>query len=61
MGWTTGARFPAGVENFSPRHRVQTGSGARLASYPLSTLCSLPGCKASDLWRWPLSSLCCRG
>jgi hypothetical protein len=28
-------RFSAGAENFSPRHHVQTGSGAHQASYPV--------------------------
>jgi hypothetical protein len=32
-----GARFPAGAGNFSIRHRVQTGSGAHLASNPVGT------------------------
>jgi hypothetical protein len=31
-------RFPAGVENFPLRHRVQTGSAAHQASYPMGTL-----------------------
>jgi hypothetical protein len=28
-------RFPAGTGNFSLRHRVQNGSGAHQASYPM--------------------------
>jgi hypothetical protein len=33
-----GVRFPAGEgRNFSLRHRVQTGSGAHPASYPMGT------------------------
>jgi len=28
----TGIRLPAGARNFSPRHRIQTGSGAHLTS-----------------------------
>jgi hypothetical protein len=32
-----GVRFPAGTGNFSLRHRVQTGSGAHPASYPMGT------------------------
>jgi hypothetical protein len=30
-------RFPAGAGNFSLRHRVQNGSGAHPASYPMGT------------------------
>jgi hypothetical protein len=30
-------RFPAGVGNFSLHHRVQNGSGAYPASYPVGT------------------------
>jgi hypothetical protein len=30
-------RFPAGAGNFSLHHRVQTGSGAYSASYPVGT------------------------
>jgi len=37
MGWTTRVRFPVGVGIFSLRHRVQTGSGAHPASYPIGT------------------------
>jgi hypothetical protein len=39
-------RFPAGAGNFSLHHRVQTGSGAYPASYPLGTMGSFPGGKA---------------
>jgi hypothetical protein len=39
-------RFPAGVGNFYLHHRVQNGSGARPASYPMRTRGSLPGGKA---------------
>jgi hypothetical protein len=35
MGWAIGVQFPAGAGNFSLRHRVQTGSGAHPASYPM--------------------------
>jgi hypothetical protein len=42
-----GARFPAGAENFSLPHRVQTGSGAHPASHPM-------GSGALSLWiKWP--------
>jgi hypothetical protein len=40
-------RFPVGVGNFSLRHRVQTGSGAHPASYPMGTRGSFPGAKAT--------------
>jgi hypothetical protein len=30
-------RYPAGARNFSLHHRVQNGSGAHPASYPMST------------------------
>jgi hypothetical protein len=39
-------RFPGGVGNFSLRHRVQTGSGAHPASYPMSIGGSFYGGKA---------------
>jgi hypothetical protein len=50
-------RFPVGVANFSLHHRVQTGSGAHPASYPMGTRCSFPGCKAAEAWSWPLTSI----
>jgi hypothetical protein len=40
-------RFPAGVGNLSLHHRVQTGSGAHPASYPMGTRGSFPGGKAA--------------
>jgi len=46
----TGVRLPAGAENLSPGHHVQTGSGAHPASYPMSTGGSLPGDKAAGAW-----------
>jgi hypothetical protein len=30
-------RFPAGTRNFSVHHRVQNGTGAHPASYPMGT------------------------
>jgi len=44
----TGVRFPAGAENFSPRHRVQTNSGAHLVSYTMGTGGSYPEGKAAE-------------
>jgi hypothetical protein len=40
-------RFPTGAGNFSLHHRVQNGSGAHPASYPLGTRGSFPGGKAA--------------
>jgi hypothetical protein len=42
-----GDRFPAGAENFSLRHRVQTGSGAHPASYLMGTAGYFPGVLAA--------------
>jgi hypothetical protein len=41
------ARFPEGAGNFSLHHRVQIGSGARAASYPVGTRGSFPGGSAA--------------
>jgi hypothetical protein len=40
-------RFPAGAGNFSLHHRVQNGSGAHPASYPMGTRGPFPGGKAA--------------
>jgi hypothetical protein len=40
-------RFPAGTGNFSLHCRVQNGSGAHPASYPMGTRGSFPGVKRS--------------
>jgi hypothetical protein len=40
-------RFPAEAGNFSLHHRVQNGSGAYPASYPMGTRGSCPGGKAA--------------
>jgi hypothetical protein len=40
-------RFPAGAGNFSLHYRVQNGSGAHPASYPIGTRGSFPGGKAA--------------
>jgi len=47
VGWMIGFRVPAGVGNFSLHHCVQTGSGAYLASYPMSTRGCFPEGKAA--------------
>jgi hypothetical protein len=39
-------RFPAGAGNFYLHHRLQNGSGAQPASYPIGTRGSFPGGKA---------------
>jgi hypothetical protein len=39
-------QFPAGAGNFSLHHRVQNGSGAHPASYPMCTRGPFPGGKA---------------
>jgi hypothetical protein len=40
-------RLPAGAGNFSLRHRIQNGSGAHPASYPMGTRGFFPGSKAA--------------
>jgi hypothetical protein len=41
----SGVRFPAGSGSFSLLHRVQYGSGAHPAAYPVGTRGSFPGGK----------------
>jgi hypothetical protein len=50
-------RLPAGAGNFSLHHRVQNGSGAHPASYPMGAGGSFPGGKAAAAWNWPLISI----
>jgi hypothetical protein len=50
-------RFPAGAGNFSLHHRVQNGSGAQPASYPMDTRGSVPGGRAAGELIWPLTSI----
>jgi hypothetical protein len=40
-------RFPVGAGNFSLHHRVQNGSAAHPASYPMGNRGSFPGGKAA--------------
>jgi hypothetical protein len=40
-------RVPAGAGNFSLHYRVQNGSGAHPASYPMGTRVSFPGGKVA--------------
>jgi hypothetical protein len=42
-----GVRFPSGAGEVSLRRRVQTGSGAHSASYPMGTRDSFPGSKSA--------------
>jgi hypothetical protein len=42
-----GVRVPADTGNFSLHYRGQTGSGAHLASYPMSTGGAFSGVKAA--------------
>jgi hypothetical protein len=53
---SSGVRFPAGAGHFSLHHRVQNGSGAQSASYPMGTRVSFPGDKAAGAWSWSLTS-----
>jgi hypothetical protein len=55
--WGSRARFPAGAGNYFLRHRVQNGSGAHPASYPMGTRGSFPGGKAAGALSWPLTSI----
>jgi hypothetical protein len=50
-------RFPVGAGNFSLHHRIQNGSGAHPASYPMGARRSLLGGKAAGMWSWPLTSI----
>jgi hypothetical protein len=51
-------RFPGGGGgNFSLHHRVQNGSAAHPASYPMGTRGSSPWGKAAGTWSWPLTSI----
>jgi len=55
MGWTTGVRFPAMDWILPPHHRVQNGSGAQPASYPMGTRVSFPGSKVAVMWSLQIS------
>jgi hypothetical protein len=47
----TGGSIPGrSWDIFSPRHLVQTGSGAYPPSYPMSTVGYFPGGKAAVAW-----------
>jgi hypothetical protein len=49
--------FPAGAGNLSLHHRVDTGSGAHPAFYPMGTGGSFHGGKAAGAWSWPLACI----
>jgi hypothetical protein len=49
-----------GAGNFSLHHRVQNGSGAHSASYPMGARGSFPGGNVAGAWSWPLTSVQCR-
>jgi len=53
----TEVRFSTGAENFSPRHRVQTGSEVKPASCQMGTGDSFPRSNAAGAWSWPLTSI----
>jgi hypothetical protein len=53
----SGVRLPAGAGNFSLYYRVQNGSGAHPASYPIGNRGFFPGGKAAGAWSWPLTSI----
>jgi hypothetical protein len=54
---SSSVRFPAGAGNFSLYNRVQNGSGAHPAPYPMGTRGSFLGGKAAGAWSWPLTSI----
>jgi hypothetical protein len=50
-------RLSVGAGNFSLHHRIQNGSGAHPASFPMGTRGSFLGGKAAGAWSWPLTSI----
>jgi len=54
-------RFSEGDGNFSLYHRVQKGSGALTASYPMGKRGSFLGGNAAVSWTWPFTSIYCWG
>jgi hypothetical protein len=55
--WGSRVLFPAGAGYFSLHHRVQNGSGAHPASYPMGTGGSFPGGKEGGVRSWPLTAI----
>jgi len=43
--------------HFPVCHRIQTGSGAHSAPYPMGTGSSFPGSKIARMWSWPFTSI----
>jgi len=52
-----GVRYPVGTVIFSLLHRVQIVSGAHPGSYLMGTGASSLGCKVTEAWSWPLTSI----
>jgi hypothetical protein len=50
-------RVLVGAGNFSLHHRVQNGSGAHPASYPMGTSGSFSENKVARAWSWPLTPI----
>jgi hypothetical protein len=50
-------QVPAGAGNYSPHHRVQTGSGGHPISYLIGARGPFSGAKAAGSWSWPLTSI----
>jgi hypothetical protein len=53
----SGVRVLLGAGNFSPHLRVQTGSGAHIASYKMGNGDSFLGGKLAGARSWPLTSI----
>jgi hypothetical protein len=53
----SGVLVSARAGNSSLHHRIQTGSGAHPAPYPMGTRSSFPGGKAAGAWSCPLTSI----
>jgi hypothetical protein len=47
--WMNGGTSPSGTGNFSLHHRIQNGSVAHPASYPMGKRGSFPGGKAAEV------------
>jgi hypothetical protein len=56
-GWTARFQFPAGAKYCSLLHRVPTGPGAHITSYPMGAGGSFPWDKVVGAWSWPLTSV----
>jgi hypothetical protein len=50
-------RFPVGAGNFSLHHRVQNGSRAHPATYPMGIRGTFPGGEATRVCSWPPTSI----